>query len=438
MGNQVVIKPDSRLRTNKQISLDSLRLSPQEGYLLSRIYDGITIQELNNISPFDQTTTAVILKRLIDSSAVIVENPRHQIVKTSPSNKQENKVSSRERVQTDKDAPTERLGRGWRYDGFIFSPADLAEEVDLDDEMKKLILYLDGSLDKLTFYDILNILPSATKQEIKDAYYKATLKFHPDVYFGRNLGSYKARLNRIFKRMNEAKEVLLSDDERKEYDAKLVKLGVLRTSSFSDQMSQRLRKSREETEEEKRRRKERRLKKNPVLAKIMRAKGFFEQALQDKKAGDIISAYNNVKLAVQFDPRNETYSMLAKELEIMVAKQKAEGIFKKALEAEEKGHPSYMSMFEGLAKKFPDIPKYQFKFAKVCADINDYKEALRYCKRALRIDPRNEEYLMFLGRMQEEVKDFSAAAETYSKVLEFNPNNKEAKQKADSLKKYVK
>ncbi|KYN50487.1 hypothetical protein ALC57_00125 [Trachymyrmex cornetzi] len=60
-------------------------------------------------------------------------------------------------------------------------------------------------------YDTLNITPHATHNEVKSAYYKLTLQYHPD----KNKSEYAKRK---FQDISEAYEVLSNHDQRKIYD----------------------------------------------------------------------------------------------------------------------------------------------------------------------------------------------------------------------------
>jgi curved DNA-binding protein CbpA len=101
----------------------------------------------------------------------------------------------------------------------------LDEVCDLDLEQKTKVLDLFERLDTLTHYELLEIAPTASKKEVKSAYYKLAPSFHPDRFFRRELGSYKGRMEVIFARVTEAQETLVSKDRRAAYDAMLEEQG---------------------------------------------------------------------------------------------------------------------------------------------------------------------------------------------------------------------
>ena len=63
----------------------------------------------------------------------------------------------------------------------------------------------------IDFYELLGISIDSTKQDIKTAYREMVKKYHPDV-------NKSEDSNKIIRSLNEAKEVLLDDEKRKEYD----------------------------------------------------------------------------------------------------------------------------------------------------------------------------------------------------------------------------
>jgi len=65
---------------------------------------------------------------------------------------------------------------------------------------------------KRDYYEVLGVSKNATKEEIKKAYRKQALKYHPD----KNPGDKKAEEN--FKEAAEAYEVLSNDEKKARYD----------------------------------------------------------------------------------------------------------------------------------------------------------------------------------------------------------------------------
>ena len=74
--------------------------------------------------------------------------------------------------------------------------------------------------DKKNYYDILGVDKKATPEEIKSAYRKLAMKYHPD----RNQGNAEAAEK--FKEINEANETLSDQQKRAAYDYELEHPGM--------------------------------------------------------------------------------------------------------------------------------------------------------------------------------------------------------------------
>ncbi len=100
--------------------------------------------------------------------------------------------------------------------------AALAEQVELDDAIKRAVLVTFERLERTDHYGLLNAERSSDRKGIKRAYYEVAGRFHPDKYFRKNLGSFKAKMEAIFSRVTLAHDVLSDREKRAEYDAYLV------------------------------------------------------------------------------------------------------------------------------------------------------------------------------------------------------------------------
>ena len=74
------------------------------------------------------------------------------------------------------------------------------------------------------FYELLGIKRQATKEEIKKAYHSMVKKYHPDI-------NKSKEANKVIISLNEAKEILLNDEKRKEYDKLLD--NIIHSKQFS-------------------------------------------------------------------------------------------------------------------------------------------------------------------------------------------------------------
>ena len=422
------VTANSKLWLAQGTDVSAKALNPQEGFLLSRISNGVTVKELMSISPFDAVTTSVIIKRLIEEDVITLEGTGQG--ETPPPFEPATSEGGK--------AVHPAVHDGWNIGGMIFNPADLAEAPGIPEKDKKIILYLTEHMDHLNFYSLLNIPPSSTAKEIKQAYYVASRRFHPDVYFGKDIGSYKPLMNNIFKRINEAVSVLSNPASRRDYDARMVKQGLLSPESLGGVVYSRQERESMENKEIQERKKKSRLKLNPMVQRIKQAREFYKMAQDMQKQEKIVDAYNKIQLALNYDPKNELYQTLMEDLKREVNRRKAYKQFKIAEALEVRADVGYVNMFEEIAQNNPREAAFQFKFAKVSYDIERYEDALKYAERAVKTEPHNVEYLMFLGQMQVKNKRRSDAVNTFKKVLTIKPNHEKAKAALKDAKNILK
>jgi curved DNA-binding protein CbpA len=192
------------------LDIRSLPLSPREAFLLSRIDGFMTEADLSALTGLDAATVGESLERLVKLGAIEMVGPtgadarvsQPQIVSREPPSGEVPRVS-----QTHLRAP--------------ISARDMDEPVDLDAEKKRRVLELHPLLSQLDYYALLGVAENADRKEIKRAYYGVAPNYHPDKFYGKNLGSFKAKMEAIFAQLTLAYETLTSSERRAEYDGYL-------------------------------------------------------------------------------------------------------------------------------------------------------------------------------------------------------------------------
>ena len=102
-----------------------------------------------------------------------------------------------------------------------YDASELDADVDLDIEKKRLVLDKYYRLESMNHYAALGLSADADRKSIKSAYYGLVAEIHPDKHFGKNLGSFRPKMEKCFERITEAYNVLSRQTTRDEYDAYL-------------------------------------------------------------------------------------------------------------------------------------------------------------------------------------------------------------------------
>ncbi len=89
--------------------------------------------------------------------------------------------------------------------------------------------------ESVDFYKLLGVGRKAERAEIRSAYFGLAKEFHPDAYYGRDIGVARHRLERIFRQITRAYEVLSRTKSRKEYDEYIKGQAVLQGREEEEQ-----------------------------------------------------------------------------------------------------------------------------------------------------------------------------------------------------------
>jgi DnaJ domain len=167
-------------------------IGAQEGFVLSRIDGNTTVGEICLLVPFDADVTVTILKALRRMGAIDV--PGAEPIPPEPIP-----------VPIPAEPPSAVA-------------AVLVVGLELTVEQAERIDAYFTSLEGKDAFELLEVTRAADKRAIKRAYFKLSKEFHPDRFFGQNIGPYKERLSRIFQSVKAAFELLSDDTRRAAYE----------------------------------------------------------------------------------------------------------------------------------------------------------------------------------------------------------------------------
>ena len=201
------------LRLVPEVDYKKLPLNPVEGSVFLKIDGKLSDEEIARATGFHIETVQKALDRLVElGAAASIDKAKEQT---------ERVVKAAAGL-----ALGGNLGKGQGYDARV-----LQEEVDLALDKRKVILDAYARLDRLNFYELLGLHNLVDKKEVKAAYYAVAPDFHPDKFFKRSLGSYKAKIEAIFARLTLAHDTLSSKQRRAEYDEYLAQQEIGRRAA---------------------------------------------------------------------------------------------------------------------------------------------------------------------------------------------------------------
>lgn len=87
-------------------------------------------------------------------------------------------------------------------------------------ERERIDIFVEG-IDEKDAFALLEISPTADARDVKRAYFRLSKEFHPDRYYGKELGPYREKLGLIFRAAKGAFELLSDKQRRAAYEESL-------------------------------------------------------------------------------------------------------------------------------------------------------------------------------------------------------------------------
>lgn len=272
---QVLSERAAVLRPAAPSALARLQLSAEEGFLLSRLDRPMKVSDVLVLAGLPEARALQVLENLADKGALLLPGEDGPAPAAAPA----------------------EPARG-RWGDFVFSPGELAEDVDLDVDKRKHVLFLFHTLDEISHYRLLGVDPRATSAEVRKAYLERSKQFHPDNFFRARLGKFAPKIDAIFQRLKFAHDTLADEESRHRYEREAVKLFT--PEERSAVVMREIEALEEETRQKGRR------------GRLMHARGFVRltrarEVMADGDAalarGDLMAASAAYQLAGDLDPR---------------------------------------------------------------------------------------------------------------------------------------
>jgi tetratricopeptide (TPR) repeat protein len=306
--------------------------------------------------------------------------------------------------------------------------AALAEPVDLPLDRKREILAREALL-SADHYAVLGVKPGATQEQVRVAYYEASRVFHPDRYFGKKLGSYQGRLERIFKRLSEAQDTLGDDVKRDAYlkahprlRAAAAAAAPLRPPTAADDAARQLeRRSR--------------LARHPYLARGAQAKTLVEEAKTQLQSGAAQRALGLLHKAAQLDPRQKAAAAVRDAAQAQTRAERAAAELQRAREAAAFGDTAAAVAAFGSALSYDGTcHAAALEGATLLLRAGDAAQARPLAQKAVELKPNDVPSLVLLGNICQLLGMTKVARRHLELALKQQPDHAEAQQLLKKLR----
>jgi curved DNA-binding protein CbpA len=210
---------------NRGVDVYKLPLNTKEGFVLSRIDDVASVEDIAIMVGLKLNDLMSILDRLADLGAVQLawRSTKPRAGAAAPTPAANNNAEPENAGLKGEDHPA--VQRALALPPIqLYTEGELEERGDLSEAQKRRVLVAFYGLEGKNYYQLLGLDHDADKKAVRSAYFELSRLFHPDSMFGKDLGTFKTKMETVFKRLTEAYEVLGRNQRRKEYDEYLASM----------------------------------------------------------------------------------------------------------------------------------------------------------------------------------------------------------------------
>jgi curved DNA-binding protein CbpA len=384
----------------------ALSLTPAEAYLLTRV-DGCTPwSQLRQIGGLPAEEVDLCLETWLQQGVLVVDS------EASP---QAERAPQVEAPPPNEPPPAE-------VHEAPPPTVDIDPSLDITEEDQQRVVAFQPRLTQ-SYYEVLGIPPGADAKAIKRAYFSLSKEFHPDRYFRREIGAFRELLDRIFKKVVEAYELLSDPATRAEVDRSLAESDAPAGGSQP--------------------RRKRVPRPFGVMAKMLRerkgkAKRFYEAGRAAFAAERWLEASASVRLAIAFDPQNEAYKEGFADVVLKANEIRSAQILNEAQGALDDRQPAEaLALYEEALHLRPHDPEINHKAAHLGLVVGaDLRKAKEFASTACEVEPDNAKHHRLLGQIYKAANLTANARREIETALRLDPKDSEAKAALKSLKRW--
>lgn len=395
----------------------TLKLSPAEGFLLSRIDGQTSWKLLREIGGLTCSEVDVCIEEWLYQGLIDIDGRPPRVER---------------RKESIPDPPSQRKAS-------VLGPIDeslIDPRLELDQTIQRDILEFEQRLDS-DHFKLLGVETSSDPREIKHAYFALSKRFHPDRYFRKNLGHYAERLHRIFKRISEAYAVLSDPAGRAELETQLAAENHIEALNDPQACTVPAGDSKEPLTPAERLRQRMPFRVPNALREDKNSKGeeLFRSALQSEKMGRPAEAASSMRLAVAFDPFNREYKRVLGAIQANMALARIDELLSfKTVGFCESEQREARSLAEEILLYRPDDAEVNDVAARIFIRLEDAERAEKCCTRAVELEPDVGGYRRTRASVHALCGNKGHAVSELNKALELDSSDLEARKMMDALR----
>ncbi len=308
------------------------------------------------------------------------------------------------------------------------------EKVDLEEGRKEEIDALDGKVASNNLFEFLGVPSGASSDDVRAAFREASRKFHPDKYFGKNLGSYKAKLDRIFKRLVEANQTLTDPEKREAYLAANPFVRAAARSNTGNNPAFKPAEPKTETEEARDAERRQRLARHPYLARATKVQELVTKSKEHAAKQEYSQAVSALNNAAQIDPQNAEVKALMVEARKGADLVRSDSSFQHALEALNRGDDALaLQALKVAVNANPLNFKAAHKTSILLERRGETRDAASFAQKAVDAAPKNVEYRVHLARLLMDAGMKVMAKKHFEEAAKLDPDHPEVKKHGKKL-----